>query len=142
MTFFFLFNHPTNLISYHLTHSENDWVNLFPFCFYLCRKWFSWLYISVWVLLQALKEFSQLPPPLGLKITMTPEMLQSTRTSQVAANNKVEKLKAVQFPMNMLKIGYFKVRNIHNRSNIECWTNAVRISFKGKKYIIQPSFKD
>jgi len=70
--------------------------------------------------LQALKEFSQLPPPLGLKITMTPEMLQSTRTSQVAANNKVEKLKAVQFPMNMLKIGYFKVRNIHNRSNIEC----------------------
>ncbi|KAG4907319.1 hypothetical protein AAZX31_20G087300 [Glycine max] len=58
---------------------------------------------------RALKEFSQLPPPLGLKITMTPEMLQSTRTSQVAANNKVEKLKAVQFPMNMLKIGYFKI---------------------------------
>eukprot|EP00256_Glycine_max_P052069 XP_014618311.1 uncharacterized protein LOC100787534 isoform X2 [Glycine max] len=64
---------------------------------------------GVWVLLQALKEFSQLPPLLGLKITMTPEMLQPTKTSQVAANNKVEKLKAVQFPMDMLRIGYFKI---------------------------------
>ncbi|KAH1229564.1 hypothetical protein GmHk_10G029271 [Glycine max] len=58
---------------------------------------------------RALKEFSQLPPPLGLKITMTPEMLQPAKTSQVAANNKVEKLKAVQFPMDMLRIGYFKI---------------------------------
>jgi len=58
---------------------------------------------------QALKEFSQLPPPIGLKFTLTPEMLQP---SQVAAN-KVEKLKAVQFPMDMIRIGYFKVRNYY-----------------------------
>ncbi|KAG4397427.1 hypothetical protein GLYMA_10G147300v4 [Glycine max] len=61
---------------------------------------------------RALKEFSQLPPLLGLKITMTPEMLQPTKTSQVAANNKVEKLKAVQFPMDMLRIGYFKLDKV------------------------------
>ncbi|KAK7356150.1 hypothetical protein VNO80_15416 [Phaseolus coccineus] len=54
---------------------------------------------------RALKEFSQLPPPIGLKFTLTPEMLQP---SQIAAN-KVEKLKAVQFPMDMLRIGYFKI---------------------------------
>ncbi|CAJ1977841.1 unnamed protein product [Sphenostylis stenocarpa] len=56
---------------------------------------------------QALKEFSQLPPPLGLKFTMTPEMLQPSEV----AGNKIEKLKAVQFPMDMLRIGSFKVRN-------------------------------
>jgi len=39
---------------------------------------------------------------------LTPEMMQP---SEVAAANKVEKLKAVQFPMNMLRIGYFMVRN-------------------------------
>ncbi|XP_047155620.1 uncharacterized protein LOC124826744 [Vigna umbellata] len=55
---------------------------------------------------RALREFSQLPPPIGLKFTLTPEMMQP---SQVAAANKVEKLKAVQFPMNMLRIGYFKI---------------------------------
>lgn len=56
--------------------------------------------------MQALKEVVELPPPLGLKFTITPEMLQPT-----IAPNKVEKLKAVQFPMNVLIIGYFKVRN-------------------------------
>ncbi|XP_027938095.1 uncharacterized protein LOC114192542 isoform X2 [Vigna unguiculata] len=55
---------------------------------------------------RALKEFSELPPPLGLKFTLTPEMMQP---SEVAAANKVEKLKAVQFPMNMLRIGYFMI---------------------------------
>ncbi|XP_029124856.1 uncharacterized protein LOC114915038 [Cajanus cajan] len=57
---------------------------------------------------RALKEVFQLPPPLGLKFTVPPEMLQQTSSSQLAAN-KVEKLKAVQFPMSMLKIGYFKI---------------------------------
>ncbi|KAL2325587.1 hypothetical protein Fmac_024645 [Flemingia macrophylla] len=58
---------------------------------------------------RALKEVSQLPPPLGLKFTVTPEMLQPTSPSEVAVANKVEKLKAVQFPMSMLRIGYFKI---------------------------------
>ncbi|TKY52303.1 hypothetical protein E2542_SST23823 [Spatholobus suberectus] len=61
---------------------------------------------------RALKEFSQLPPPLGLKFTLTPEMLQPSRPCQLAAN-KVEKLKAAQFPMDMLRIGYFKIEAKH-----------------------------
>ncbi|KAK7278010.1 hypothetical protein RJT34_23031 [Clitoria ternatea] len=59
---------------------------------------------------RALKEFSQLPPPLGLKFTVAPEMLQPAKqNSQLAPNKKVDKLKAAQFPMDMLLIGFFKV---------------------------------
>ncbi|KAK7392081.1 hypothetical protein VNO78_20508 [Psophocarpus tetragonolobus] len=60
---------------------------------------------------RALKEFSQLPPPLGLKFTLPPEMLQPTSSPHQLslAPNKVEKFKAVQFPIDMLSIGYFKV---------------------------------
>ncbi|RDX89704.1 hypothetical protein CR513_28530, partial [Mucuna pruriens] len=64
---------------------------------------------------RALKEFSMLPPPLGLKFSLTDEMLQpsigdvkTTTPCQLAAK-RLEKLKAVQFPMDMLRIGYFKI---------------------------------
>ncbi|KAK2403217.1 ATP-dependent DNA helicase [Trifolium repens] len=67
-----------------------------------------------------LRELSKYPLPLGLKLTLTPEMLpykeqktndatkiQSTSCQQEI--KKVEKLKAVHVPMYMLMIGYFKV---------------------------------
>lgn len=64
-----------------------------------------------------LRELSKHPLPLGLKLTLTPEMLPYseqktnavTETSCQHESKKVEKLKAVHFPIYMLMIGLFKV---------------------------------
>lgn len=64
-----------------------------------------------------LRELSKYPLPLGLKLTLTPEMLPYTEqntnavteTSCLHETKKVEKLKAVHFPICMLMIGFFKV---------------------------------
>lgn len=58
-----------------------------------------------------LSEVSKHPPPLGLKLTLTPDMLPLTEQKYNAAPRfrKVDKLKAVHFPIYMLTIGAFKV---------------------------------
>ncbi|CAI8603530.1 unnamed protein product [Vicia faba] len=64
-----------------------------------------------------LRELSKYPLPLGLKLTLTPDMLPYTEqktnavteTSCRLVTKKVEKLKAVHFPMYMLMIGFFKI---------------------------------
>ncbi|KAJ1383499.1 hypothetical protein SESBI_43334 [Sesbania bispinosa] len=66
-----------------------------------------------------LKELSKHPLPLGLRLTVTPEMLQfreqkmngvtETTTPCIPEVKKVEKLKAVHFSINMLMIGFYKV---------------------------------
>ncbi|CAL5208658.1 unnamed protein product [Lathyrus oleraceus] len=64
-----------------------------------------------------LRELSKYPLPLGLKLTLTPDMLPYseqntnavTETSCQHESKKVEKLKAVHFPIYMLMIGLFKI---------------------------------
>ncbi|CAJ2628804.1 unnamed protein product [Trifolium pratense] len=67
-----------------------------------------------------LRELSNYPLPLGLKLTLTPEMLPYTEQKTNVASKihstscqqqikKVEKLKAVHVPMYMLMIGFFKI---------------------------------
>jgi hypothetical protein len=67
-----------------------------------------------------LSELSKYPLPLGLKLSLTPEMLPYKEQKTNAATKiqstscqeqikKVEKLKAVHVPMYLLMIGFFKV---------------------------------
>lgn len=67
-----------------------------------------------------LREISKHTLPLGLKLTLTPEMLPFTEQNmnddtkittsfKLEEIKKVEKLKAVHFPMYMLIIGFFKI---------------------------------
>ena len=115
---------PNNIFWYSFPNNGHSYLFSFLICFLRKTIWwlsrvFFFFCLFFFQVKRGLKEFSKLPPPLGLRLTITPSLVQLREENLNGADvaitpcqeppNKIEKLKAVHLPMCSLMIGFYKV---------------------------------